>query len=100
MLFRSSTKTKNPFAYFTQVIWYAFIRRIQKEKKQQYVKYKATENFGILEELELMEHDDQLAQQFEVYENVSEFIETFEESKRQKKQSVNKPKGIELFLEM
>ena len=95
-----STKTKNPFAYFTQVIWYAFIRRIQKEKKQQYVKYKATENFGILEELELMEHDDQLAQQFEVYENVSEFIETFEESKRQKKQSVNKPKGIELFLEM
>ena len=50
-----STKTKNPFAYFTQVIWYAFIRRIQKEKKQQYVKYKATENFGILDEAELLE---------------------------------------------
>ena len=25
-------KSKNPFAYFTQIIYYAFIRRIQKEK--------------------------------------------------------------------
>lgn len=27
-------KSKNPFAYFTQVAWYAFIRRIDREKKQ------------------------------------------------------------------
>ena len=27
-------KSKNPFSYFTQVCWYAFIRRISKEKKQ------------------------------------------------------------------
>ena len=27
-------KSKNPFSYFTQVCWYAFIRRIGKEKKQ------------------------------------------------------------------
>jgi len=27
-------KSKNPFSYFTQVCWYAFIRRIAKEKKQ------------------------------------------------------------------
>jgi len=32
------TKSKNPFAYFTQIIYYAFIRRIQKEKKQQHIK--------------------------------------------------------------
>ena len=31
-------KSSNPFAYFTQIIYYAFIRRIQKEKKQQDVK--------------------------------------------------------------
>jgi hypothetical protein len=37
-----ATKSKNPFAYFTQIIYYAFLRRIQKEKKQTYVKYKAT----------------------------------------------------------
>ena len=39
-------KSKNPFAYFTQIIYYAFLRRIQKEKKQLYVKYKSTEMIG------------------------------------------------------
>jgi len=33
-------KSKNPFAYFTQIIYYAFIRRIQKEKKQINIKYR------------------------------------------------------------
>lgn len=33
-------KYKNPFAYFTQIIYYAFLRRIQKEKKQTYIKHK------------------------------------------------------------
>ena len=32
-------KSSNPFAYFTQIIYYAFIRRIQKEKKQAHVKH-------------------------------------------------------------
>ena len=31
-------KSKNPFSYFTQIIYYAFIRRIQKEKKQAHIK--------------------------------------------------------------
>ena len=31
-------KSNNPFAYFTQIIYYAFIRRIQKEKKQTTIK--------------------------------------------------------------
>jgi len=34
------TKSNNPFAYFTQIIYYAFIRRIQKEKKQITIKNK------------------------------------------------------------
>ena len=33
-------KSNNPFAYFTQIIYYAFIRRIQKEKKQVTIKNK------------------------------------------------------------
>ena len=37
-------KSSNPFAYFTQIIWYAFLRRIDKEKKQLYIKHKVTEN--------------------------------------------------------
>ena len=40
-------KSQNPFAYFTQIIYYAFIRRIQKEKKQLYIKQKSLENFVI-----------------------------------------------------
>lgn len=36
-------KSKNPFSYFTQIIYYAFIRRIQKEKKQNYIKFKSIE---------------------------------------------------------
>jgi len=37
-------KSKNPFAYFTQIIYFAFVRRIQKEKKQMYVKMKMMEH--------------------------------------------------------
>ena len=39
-------KSNNPFAYFTQIIYYAFIRRIQKEKKQQDVKAKLIAQSG------------------------------------------------------
>ena len=37
-------KSKNPFSYFTQIIYYAFLRRIQKEKKQNYIKYRIVES--------------------------------------------------------
>ena len=33
-------KSSNPFSYFTQIIYYAFLRRIEREKKQSYIKYK------------------------------------------------------------
>jgi hypothetical protein len=91
------SKSKNPFAYFTQIIYYAFLRRIQKEKKQLYVKYKATEQMGILDEMELMEFEDGTSRQFELYDNIAEFIENYEEA-REKKKEVKKPKGIEKFL--
>ena len=39
-------KSKNPFAYFTQIIHYAFLRRIQKEKKQLDIKTKIIEKTG------------------------------------------------------
>ena len=34
------SKSSNPFSYFTQIIYYAFLRRIEKEKKQSYIKFK------------------------------------------------------------
>lgn len=98
MYFRNfdPSKSKNPFAYFTQIIYYAFLRRIQKEKKQLYVKYKATEQFAILDEGELFEDENGNMRQFELYENISEYIQNYEETKRNKKE---KKRGIENFIE-
>ena len=39
-------KSKNPFAYFTQIIHYAFLRRIQREKRQLEIKNKILERSG------------------------------------------------------
>lgn len=89
-------KSKNPFSYFTQIIYYAFLRRIIKEKKQLYVKYKATEQFGILESNEVFDSENEYGVgQFETYENIKEYIQKYEEGIKKKK----KPKGIEKFVE-
>lgn len=37
-------KSQNPFAYFTQIIWYAFLRRIHKEKRQMYIRFKSSQS--------------------------------------------------------
>lgn len=81
-------KSKNPFAYFTQIIYYAFLRRIIREKKQLYVKYKATEQFGIIDEFEMFEDENGNMKQFQLYDNISEFIHNFEESKDKKKKKI------------
>lgn len=39
-------KSKNPFAYFTQIVYYAFLRRIAKEKRQLDIKDKILEKSG------------------------------------------------------
>lgn len=93
-------KSDNPFAYFTQIIYYAFLRRIFKEKKQLYIKYKATESFGLIDEIDEMEGLDLNNKQIDMYDNIAEFIETYENLKKKKKvDDVIKPKGIENFLE-
>ena len=42
-------KSQNPFAYFTQIIHYAFLRRIQREKRQLEIKNKILERSGFSE---------------------------------------------------
>ena len=87
-------KSKNPFAYFTQIIYWAFVRRIQKEKKNLYIKYKEMERLTYLED-----HIDSSANDSKEYltlvgsadtrNMISEFIEDFEEKrfkKRKKKE--------------
>ena len=44
-------KSNNAFAYITQIIYLAFLRRIQKEKKQQAIKQKAIMESGILTDM-------------------------------------------------
>ena len=51
-------KSINPFAYFTQIIYYAFIRRIQKEKKQTTIKQKLILKSG-LDEIVRQEGDNE-----------------------------------------
>ena len=52
-------KSNNPFAYFTQIIYYAFIRRIQKEKKQMQIKSKLIANTGVENMMDQLQGDDQ-----------------------------------------
>ena len=51
-------KSNNPFAYFTQIIYYAFIRRIQKEKKQIQIKSKLIQNTGVENMMDQLQGDD------------------------------------------
>lgn len=51
------TKSNNPFAYFTQIIYYAFLRRIAKEKKQSYIKGKLIQDMPF-EAFEVQEGDE------------------------------------------
>jgi hypothetical protein len=44
-------KGTNPFGYFSLVVYYAFVRRIQKEQKQTYIKYKIVENMALHNDL-------------------------------------------------
>lgn len=90
-------KSKNPFAYFTQIIYYAFLRRIQKEKKHMYIKYKSMQN-EIVNALIENNGEDLVAGYMHgmMHESYSEhfihdFIETFEDNKR-KKTSARKKK--------
>jgi len=96
-------KSKNPFAYFTQIIHYAFIRRIQKEKKQQYIKIKNMQNQFIFSELidsvEGHEADSGMPKSnFFNNEITSEFVRAFESSLEKKKKPAEKV-GVEKFIE-
>tara|TARA_B100001939_G_scaffold142621_1_gene123404 strand:- start:1233 stop:1796 length:564 start_codon:yes stop_codon:yes gene_type:complete len=82
-------KSSNPFAYFTQIIYYAFLRRIQKEKKQLYIKYKTIDKNRFLEDnVDYIASDsvttatDQVT--MEKFSEIYDFIENFEEYKRKK----------------
>jgi hypothetical protein len=81
-------KSSNPFAYFTQIIYYAFIRRIQKEKKQTYVKYKSLENQELIDEIMQGPNGTPVKNNFMefIQSNMDDFLSDFEETQRKKKE--------------
>ena len=92
-------KSKNPFSYFTQIIYFAFIRRIEREKKQAYIKHKLTYESGILDEV--IENDSDVRLNIDVQKNNYFDIHEFEE-KMEKKRKTRKAKpktSLETFME-
>jgi len=94
-------KSSNPFAYFTQITYYAFLRRIEKEKKQLYIKYKTMDEYSTLEENSDMDGMGTDAGAIssgasplsaDKRASIYDFIHTFEEKKRQKKRVKTEPK--------
>jgi len=83
-------RTNNPFAYFTQIIYFAFLRRIQREKKQVYIKHKSLENSIILNTLNgVNDFDDGEFEGSYAIENdnqnMNDFIKNFEDGLEKKK---------------
>lgn len=95
-------KSQNPFAYFTQIIYFAFIRRIQKEKKYLYTKYAAIERANLMDETsEVQEADKRSGSRFNddvsygewSQEQMERFMTSFDESRknrRKRKKAVDK----------
>ena len=88
-------KSNNPFAYFTQIIYYAFLRRIAKEKKQTHVKNKMIENVSY-ESWETMAGDES---SYSVVGFDPTIMLPDEDVYKPKKKPVNKTKGLETFME-
>ena len=93
-------KSSNPFAYFTQITYYAFLRRIEKEKKQLYIKYKTMDEFSSLEDNSDMDSVSDASAissgasplSADKRASIYDFIATFEEKKRAKKRVKPVPK--------
>lgn len=88
-------KSDNPFAYFTMIAWNAFIRRIQREKKQTYIKHKNMQNTLIVDEL-ASEFGVQITGDQKSDDVIRDFEQKAENNKKKKKKTAKK-KGLEIF---
>jgi len=109
----AATRSGNPnaFAYFTQISWYAFLRRIAKEKKQQEIKLKYLSQSGI-EQYVYGDVDDKAAnnavQLFvdqlkdridKVKERDTEFRQYVQEEKTRKKRVIRVDSDLQTFMD-
>jgi hypothetical protein len=87
----NAEKSQNPFAYFTQIIWYAFLRRIAKEKKQMYIRFKSSQHMlatgGTYTGEDLSVHLTTSAEYMNDF--IKDFEEKIEKDKAKKKDSID-----------
>lgn len=106
----AATRTGKPnaFAYFTQICYYAFLRRLAKEKKQQDIKFKYIEKAGIEDFIAGADTDgtidsttrafvDQLRDRISVVRTNDTSIKEFAKEEK-KKEKARKAEGLELFM--
>lgn len=93
--------SQNPFAYFTQIIYYAFHRRISKEEKNRYIIYKKFQE-SVLNTSDaslMVDTDDNHLISTTMYDNLNEFIKNFETREKLKKEKRKLAKeGLEKFV--
>lgn len=94
--FDPNEQKQNPFGYFSLIAWRAFVRRIQKEKKANYVKHKMLQNSNVTD---MYESDSWSGNAYDVASNdvSNRIIEQFE-SKMNEKKKPTKVSGVEKFL--
>jgi hypothetical protein len=83
-------KYNNPFAYFTTIIWQAFIRRITKEKKQLYIRYKNSQSAIASGGTYVGDSNIHLTSDVDY---INSFIEDFEEKMAKDKEKKNAPRN-------
>ncbi len=105
------TGTPNAFAYFTQISWYAFLRRIEKEKKQQDIKLKYIANIGVDELVDTSSGEIPSDETMAFVDNLRARIDgvrandlywkdvVTEEKKKRKRRAVNVDSDLKDFLE-
>ena len=101
----TATRTGKPnaFSYFTQICYFAFIRRIAKEKKQQDIKFKFIEKMGIEDFTEMgmdeagaaetMQYVDTLRQRISKVRTTDAAVKKFAKEEKQKENT-----KLELFM--
>lgn len=91
-------KYKNPFAYFTQISWFAFIRRIDKEKRQSYLKIKNYKKTIAEEELAniTVGYNPSIQATDEV---MDEFVKSYEQTLQRKKKKKEQTKGVDRYYD-
>jgi len=88
----------NPFAYFSQIIYFAFLRRISEEERKRYMLYKNF--FNVIgpnyDSMALVDSDNNPLLTRQMYDNIAAFMERFEKKEQEKK---NKRKQVKVGLD-